>query len=193
MKIFILSILVAVLFGNQTGAEALTSEDSADVADLQVKLSELDKVPREKRVSEFIAISSLIQKVPASEAKLKLLFQCIEVAASLEIKGLDHSNPPVLRVRPPKGSGVDGGVLPSEIKDPALRAEYEAAIAANRLKSKVFTEQRELELQKRSLINSVKMVPLNNPYVREGGIYLDLLEASRIDAETKRILREFIK
>jgi hypothetical protein len=53
----------------------------------------------------------------------------------------DPNDMPSLNVVPPATTGLPPGVAPSAIKDPKLRAEYEAAIEANRKKAGDYSEQ----------------------------------------------------
>jgi hypothetical protein len=53
----------------------------------------------------------------------------------------DRRNRPALKVFPPPETGLPAGTPPSAIKDPRLRAQYEAAIAENRRKAKRAEQQ----------------------------------------------------
>ena len=53
----------------------------------------------------------------------------------------DQNDLLVINVTPPRDSGAPSGVAPDSIKDPRLRAEYEAAIEENRRKSQRYSEQ----------------------------------------------------
>jgi len=53
----------------------------------------------------------------------------------------DRKSLPAMRVSPPYETGLRAGTPPSEIKDPRLRAQYEAAIADNKRKSQRVNEQ----------------------------------------------------
>jgi hypothetical protein len=46
----------------------------------------------------------------------------------------DRKNRPLMRVFPPDETRLPAGTLPSAIKDPKLRAQYEAALAENKRK-----------------------------------------------------------
>jgi hypothetical protein len=58
----------------------------------------------------------------------------------------DRKSLPRMRVFPPFETGLPAGTPPSAIKDPRLRAEYEAAIADNKRKSQRVGEQLPLQL-----------------------------------------------
>ncbi len=62
------------------------------------------------------------------------------VMASID-PGFDIEDRPMLNVAAPLGSGVPSGSSPESIRDPKLRAEYEAAIAANFAKARRYNEQ----------------------------------------------------
>lgn len=53
----------------------------------------------------------------------------------------DPNDLPVSNVVPPLATGLPSGVAPEAIKDPKLRAEYEAAIEKNRQKAERYNEQ----------------------------------------------------
>lgn len=53
----------------------------------------------------------------------------------------NRKNLPSMRVSPPSETGLPAGTPPSSIKDPHLRAKYEAAIAENKRKSKRVDQQ----------------------------------------------------
>jgi len=52
---------------------------------------------------------------------------------------------PFLNVRPPLATGLPAGVSPESVKDPKLRAEYEAAIADNSAKAQRYNDQQYLK------------------------------------------------
>ncbi len=58
----------------------------------------------------------------------------------------DRKNVPASRVTPPLETGLPPGVPASAIKDPRLRAKYEAAIAENKRKSRKVEQQMPLRL-----------------------------------------------
>ncbi len=53
----------------------------------------------------------------------------------------DPNDVPLLNVVPPAASGLPSGIAPEDVKDPKLRAEYEAAIEKNRQKAQEYNEQ----------------------------------------------------
>lgn len=61
----------------------------------------------------------------------------------------DPEDLPFENIAPPIGTGLPSGVCPRAIKDPELRAEYEAAIEANRKKNEEYKRQRMLRKVKR--------------------------------------------
>jgi len=63
--------------------------------------------------------------------KLLLMAQIVVIADRLDNPRFDFSKKPTMSVIPPGATGLPNGVAPSAIRDPGLRAEYEAKIAAN--------------------------------------------------------------
>jgi hypothetical protein len=57
------------------------------------------------------------------------------------VRDFDFSKRPTQNVPAPSGTGLPAGVSPTAIKDIVLRAEYEAAIEANRQKIAAFNKQ----------------------------------------------------
>ena len=62
------------------------------------------------------------------------------VASNIE-PTFDVNDRPLLNVPAPQGSGVPSGSSPESIRDPKLRAEYEAAIKANSSKARRYNNQ----------------------------------------------------
>jgi len=56
----------------------------------------------------------------------------------------DPNDFPVINIVPPAATGLPSGVAPQAIEDPALRAEYEAAIEKNRQKAERYNMQHQL-------------------------------------------------
>lgn len=56
----------------------------------------------------------------------------------------DPNDLPLINVSPPLEAGLPAGVAPEHIKDPKIRAEYEAAIAKNRQKAEKYNQQYKL-------------------------------------------------
>lgn len=54
---------------------------------------------------------------------------------------------PLRNVPAPVGAGLDAGGSPGNIRDPKLRAEYEAAIESNKQKAEIYTKQASLRRQ----------------------------------------------
>jgi len=59
-------------------------------------------------------------------------------------RNFDFSDRARLNVRPPEETGLPAGIVPEGIRDPKLRAQYEAAIAANTKKGREWDRQSEL-------------------------------------------------
>jgi hypothetical protein len=59
-------------------------------------------------------------------------------------RNFDFSDRPKLNVMPPKETGLPAGIVPEGIRDPKLRAQYEAALAANGKKGREYNRQFEL-------------------------------------------------
>lgn len=108
----------------------------------------------------------------------------------------DRKNGPSLRVYPPIETGLPAGTPPSAIKDSKLRAQYEAAIAENKKRSKRVDQQLPLVLHGPSfktraehwLIGAYSQPPLRNAELKR------LLEMYVRDATARqRILSEIGK
>jgi hypothetical protein len=56
----------------------------------------------------------------------------------------DVMNRPALNIEPPRGARLPSGAAPEAVADPALRAEYQAAIDRNREKAAAYDRQFEL-------------------------------------------------
>jgi hypothetical protein len=56
-------------------------------------------------------------------------------------RNFDFSDRPMLNVMPPQETGLPSGAAPEAIKDPKLRARYEAVIAANVKKGREYNRQ----------------------------------------------------
>jgi hypothetical protein len=56
----------------------------------------------------------------------------------------DPNDKPLLNVSPPYGTTISAGASPEHIKDPKLRADYEAAIEKNKQKAERYLEQSRL-------------------------------------------------
>jgi hypothetical protein len=99
----------------------------------------------------------------------------------------DPNDVPHENIAPPAGTGLPGGVDPQAIHDPALRAEYEAAIEANRQKAEIFGTQHVLHKWLKQyphemanhFISIYSAAPYNNDELAR---YLD---ESRLDEPTK--------
>ncbi len=78
---------------------------------------------------------------------------------------------PLLNVLPPLATGLPAGVSPESIKDPKLRAEYEAAIADNSAKAQRYSDQQYLKQNaarffaeaERYLVSAYSRSPLDLP------------------------------
>jgi hypothetical protein len=99
----------------------------------------------------------------------------------------DPNDLPVLNVVPPRGGGIAGGD-PKTIEDPVLRAEYEAAIEANRLKALKCCEQSKLRdwlkryprMMANHFISIYSAAPYNNDEL------VSYLKDSKLDEPTKK-------
>jgi hypothetical protein len=87
----------------------------------------------------------------------------------------DFSDRPFLNVAPPPQSAVPAGISPEAVKDPKLRAEYEAAIARNSAKARRFNKQywlkrnapRFYEETERYLVNAYSRPPADSPQLEQ--------------------------
>jgi len=87
----------------------------------------------------------------------------------------DPEDKPFLNVPAPAGSGVTAGTDPTSIKDPAVRAKYEADIEANRKKARNYNLQLKLRTMtevfwpqlKGYLIAAYSRAPANNGELQE--------------------------
>ncbi len=71
----------------------------------------------------------------------------------------DPDDMPAMNLAPPNATGLPSGVAPSAVKDPQLRAEYEAAIEANRQKAARYRLQsRARKLKKRWIRHAERFI-----------------------------------
>jgi len=68
----------------------------------------------------------------------------------------DPNAEPLKNIRPPASTGLPAGVAPEAVKDPELRAEYEAALERNRQRTREFNMQRFLRMAKKHLWGRVE-------------------------------------
>lgn len=73
--------------------------------------------------------------------KLQLLLGAFNAIDAKLTTPFDPDRPPPMMPPPPEESGLPSGVSPASIKDPKLRARYEAEIAMNQVKLKQFSFQ----------------------------------------------------
>ena len=72
---------------------------------------------------------------------MKLWFQAWERLLGSIDPTWDPDDLPASSVSPPSATGLPAGVMPEAIKDPHLRAQYKAAVEANREKSAYYRQQ----------------------------------------------------
>ena len=110
----------------------------------------------------------------------------------------DPNDKPFRSIVPPVATGLPSGIAPESIKDPTLRAEYEAAIQRNREKIKRYTEQIRLRewlkrfkrTQERYVIRAYSKPPFNLAELKQ---YLENYIADQdtkariLDAVTKKM------
>jgi hypothetical protein len=96
-------------------------------------------------------------------------------------KNWDPDDTGVSRVPPPWSTGLPAGVAPSAIKDPQLRAQYEAAIEANCQKNARYSLQYRARLLKKSWIPNA-----------ERFIFRIYTEPPARPAELEALLNEYI-
>ena len=77
-------------------------------------------------------------------AKVQLWLQAWKRVEEGFDRNWDPNKPPPWQVSPPAATGLPAGVGPEAVQDPKLRAEYEAAIEANRKKWQWYKSQQEL-------------------------------------------------
>lgn len=77
-------------------------------------------------------------------AKAKLWLHALRRMEQGTDVNFDFNDLPYLNVMPPEETGLPAGVAPEGIKDPRLRAQYEAAIKANTEKSRKYNQQFEM-------------------------------------------------
>jgi hypothetical protein len=96
------------------------------------------------------------------------------IAESID-PAFDFSDRPFLNVAPPPQSAVPAGISPEAVKDPKLRAEYEAAIARNSAKAWRFNKQywlkrnapRFYEETERYLVNAYSRPPTDSSQLEQ--------------------------
>lgn len=113
-------------------------------------------------------------------------------------KDWDPEDVPSVNLRPPLETGLPSGAAPAAVKDPKLRAQYEAAIEANRRKAERYREQsqaRKLKLHvlpraERYIISAYSMAPTGEAELKE----LDgLLEKYGLDADQRARIPKAIR
>jgi len=107
----------------------------------------------------------------------------------------DFSDLPALNVAPPAGAGLPAGVDAGEVEDPAMRTQYEEALAANHQKAEEFMRQWTLR-ELREHYGPLSLRAIRRAYARPP---FDLAELQRIldehvlDDETKRSLMRSVR
>jgi len=105
-----------------------------DVAPLRQALQTLDHAEPDAGIPTEGALAF-------QASKLQLLLSVFNSIDAKLIAGIDPDMPPPMMPPPPDETGLPSGVSPASIKDPRLRARYEADIAANQVKLKQFSFQ----------------------------------------------------
>ena len=107
----------------------------------------------------------------------------------------DPNDLPVSNVVPPPATGLPSGIAPEAIQDPKLRAEYEAAIEANRQKAERYAQQNALRkwlerYPKRTeefIVQAYSIAPCNNDELAQ------YLEEYKLDEKTKSRIVEAVR
>lgn len=71
-------------------------------------------------------------------------------------KNWDPEDLPYRNLAPPRATGLPSGVAPEAIKDPKLRAEYEAALETNRQKNEEYKRQSRLRKLKKRFTSKIE-------------------------------------
>ena len=148
---------------------------------------------------EFLMFDPLkIDEVPwrsLREQKARLWLATRRRVAGSVDPAFDINDFPLLNVPAPAGSRMPAGSPPESIKDPKLRAEYDAAIAANSVKAQHYNEQywlkrnapRFYEETERYLENAYSRPPVDlaqlerllSQYIDDNGLREKILEKVR--------------
>lgn len=118
-------------------------------------LAEADAIPLETELElTGHVVTYMGRRRPEAEQWVRIRREDVEVRLHAWKRLLDTIDPTwdpnerlVAKVEPPVELGLPPGVAPEAIKDPKLRAEYQAAIERNRQKIERYTEQHRLRLR----------------------------------------------
>lgn len=124
--------------------------------------------------------------------RVKLWLHALHRLKTEKDENFDPNNLPQLNVAPPEGVRVAvSGMSPESIEDPKLRAEYEAAIEANRKKTIYYSHQHRLRQNEDSIIkNAVKYI---SKVYSQPPVDLKELEELLNEYDIPQNIRELIK
>jgi len=122
----------------------------------------------------------------------RLLLRALQRVEKAIDRNWDKEDTGVMNVSPPSETGLPSGISPDAIKDPKLRAEYEAAIQANREKIARYNQQVQVRSLKdgwgkhaqRTIITWYMEAPLANEELAQ------LLQQYDIDSETRQTIMD---
>jgi hypothetical protein len=116
-------------------------------------LADPNKIPLETELELIghVMTDMVTSRAPKNQEWAQIRKKDVEVRFHAWKRLLDAIDPnwdpndlPSLNISPPVATGLPSGVGPEAIKDPNLRAEYEAAIEKNRLKAERYSQESRL-------------------------------------------------
>lgn len=114
-----------------------TFEERADIEALRTALAQLEAATG--------APASKADALAARQSQWRLFLDGVNRIDAKLIPDFDFDDVPTLSSEPPPQTGLPAGVSPASIADPALRAQYERAIAENQAKAAVYNFQSRLK------------------------------------------------
>lgn len=150
-----LSLLVLVSVQAQTGSSVARSKDQQMANQIKVAARAMERFQKTKNVDYIERAVQALESAdpPGSQPKRRELTEgWLHVLAAIDQESDPHFDPddlPLGSVKPPSRGGIGSypsGIDPKAIADPALRAEYEKALAKNQEKAEKYSYQRGLRL-----------------------------------------------
>lgn len=186
-------LMLAVLSGGQPCAQAraappphptkakdtMQQPEKKILLDLETFRSRHDVKALSSAIGQMLRIENVIAPAPATD-KFALWLSIFDAIDSELAPDIDASARMQMKVAPPPETGLPAGASPAAIKDPAQRAAYEAALAANDQRNERIAYQHKLRTEEEFAEDSL----------------LDLVRAanaSQLDELKNRVLRSSLQ